>query len=264
MSNNWNSTTLISETHAIDVLAELCGKRWLCRGQPKPYKNLIPSIDREPRQKLSRYEKLNLERQSIDLFQSTARFFADAGEQDSINDDITTLIVLQHYGVYTRLLDWSQSPWVAAYFAVQEYNDKNGELWCFDEPYYEQVGKEQWIRWPETTHGGDPNKFDAKLTAFSVDEPPPWFICVFYTGFHRHKAQQSAYSMTARFGYDHATAIMDLLKDRSRHHLYIIKAEYKSKLRRILHEKHGIWRGSLFPDSAGAADTVRCVVFKGC
>ena len=68
--------------------------------------------------------------------------------------------------------------------------------------------------------------------------------------------------MTARFNYDHATAIKDLLKDNSRHHLYIIKAEHKSMLRRILYEKHGIWRGSLFPDSAGAADMVRRTLFS--
>jgi hypothetical protein len=39
---------------------------------------------------------------------------------------------MQHYGVQTRLLDWTESPLTALYFAVNEtaYHDKDGALWC--------------------------------------------------------------------------------------------------------------------------------------
>jgi hypothetical protein len=37
----------------------------------------------------------------------------------------------------------------------------------------------------------------------------------------------------------------------------VISATLKPDLRKLLREKHGIWRGSLFPDAAGAADTAR-------
>ena len=50
----------------------------------------------------------------------------------------------------------------------------------------------------------------AGLTAFTVEEPPDWFICAFYTGFPRTDAQAGAYTMTARFGRDHADAIARL------------------------------------------------------
>lgn len=43
------------------------------------------------------------------------------------------LFLMQHYGVPTRLLDWSESPLVALYFAVEdksETRDKDGVLWC--------------------------------------------------------------------------------------------------------------------------------------
>jgi hypothetical protein len=37
--------------------------------------------------------------------------------------------LMQHYGVPTRLLDWTQSMWVAAYFAVEREPDEDGAIW---------------------------------------------------------------------------------------------------------------------------------------
>jgi hypothetical protein len=127
----WKTTPLDSENDIFDLLTELRAKRWLGRGQSKPYGNLMPTIDRPPFDNVPRREKLILERQSIDIFRSTARFFSDAGERNAVSSDIGALMVLRHYGVRTRLLDWSSRPEVAAYFAVDdEANDAvHGELW---------------------------------------------------------------------------------------------------------------------------------------
>jgi hypothetical protein len=97
-------------------------------------------------------------------------------------------MVLQHYGVPTRLLDWTHSPYVAAYFAASSKDEEDGEIWSFDEPKYEQVGKEQWKRWPETTSdgSGEASKFAPEITAFMLEEPSAWFVCQFYhEGFPR-------------------------------------------------------------------------------
>lgn len=263
MSHSWPTKELKSVEETLKVLEELCGKRWLCRGQSKDHKNLKPSIDRGEKMKdLSRLEKLKLERQGIELFRSTARFFASPGEQGALTDDIVALMVLRHYEVPSRLLDWSVSPYVAAYFAVcdRDPDHENGEIWCFDEPLYVKEGRKQWKRWPETTKdgSGDPSQFDAKLTAFLLEEPPDWFCCGFYEeGFPRQHAQAGAYTITARFGRDHADAIANLLPRRSSYRRYIISASIRPEIRKILHEEYGIWRGSLFPDSAGAAEFVK-------
>ena len=140
MSHSWKTTHLTSEEHVLDVLAELRGKRWLSRGQPKCYDCLLPSIDRDSRGSLSRREKLVLERRAIYVFRSTVRFFAGPGERGALADDIVALMVLRHYGVPTRLLDWSASSYVAAYFAACCHDNLDGEIWSFDEPQYEQAG----------------------------------------------------------------------------------------------------------------------------
>jgi hypothetical protein len=258
MPSPWTPITLESEAEVIQVFTELQGKRWISRGQANAEYSLVPSIDREGREKFSRRQKLRLERQSIDMFRSTARFFADKGEEDALKTDIQTLMVLRHYGVPTRLLDWSLSPFVAAYFAVEMDDSIDGAIWSFDHDQYVKKGSEQWIKWRHTTNNGDGVSFNGDLTAFTVEDPVDWFVCYFNPlGFPRQNAQHGAYSCTARLGRNHADKISDLLVEDIYYHRYVIPAKFKRGLRKILREEHGIWGGSLFPDSAGAAQTAK-------
>lgn len=175
-------------------------------------------------------------------------------------DDIVALMVMRHYGVPTRLLDWSQSPFVAAFFACGEKpgEAKDGEIWAFSYDKYIFEGNKQWERMPETKRDG---KWEARFTAFTADEPPDWFACGFYIGFPRQTAQDGLYSITSRFERRHDEAIARLLGDPTFYHLYLIPASLKPTLRKRLRESHGIWEGSLFPDSAGAAETVKRHIF---
>jgi len=229
------------------------------RGHPVARLSLAPSIDRGRLRRLSRRDKLELERRAIDTFRATARFFASPGEEGSLGDDFIALAVLRHHGVPTRLLDWSSSLYVASYFAASNLNT-DGDLWTFSYQDYVIEGRKQWERWKETTVGrsGRPEDFNASLTAFVVNEPPPWIVAMFYpAGFPRQNAQRGAYTLTARFNLDHGQGLKTLLVSQDRYHRFVIPAKLKAKLCRLLREEHGVWQGSLFPDMAGAAQTAR-------
>jgi len=263
--SGWNTTRLTTLAEVLEVLLDLKGRRWLCRGQPVAFGNLQPGIDRALVGR-PRLEKLDFERSSIDFLRQTVRYYAAPGERHAMSDDFVALMVLQHYGFRTRLLDWSGSAYVAAHFAVTDesldHETSDAELWSFDEPQYEIAGREQWDKWPETKNSN--GQFDAGLTAFLVDEPPDWVIAAFYSTdeFPRQFAQNGAYTVTARFERDHADALQNLFGSESVDHCrrYVIDHALKPELRRTLRESHGIWRGSLFPDTAGAVATAALVL----
>ena len=268
-NRQWHSKTLETVEETTRVLAELQGLRWLSRGEPECYTSLVPSLDRQPYAGLDRVKKLAIERQSIDWFRSLARDITSEGERASLSDDFIALMVLQQNKLPTRLLDWSFSPYVALHFAVCKSPNDDGVLWAFDEPAFQcGPGPMQWERWPETTSDGSGNRheFDAKLTAFQLENLPDWFTFGYYPkGFPRQNAQQGAYSLTARFGIDHAVAFAGLFEKDSGSHVrrYVIPASLKPELADFVREQHGIWRGSLFPDSAGAAESVRIILDLG-
>lgn len=96
------------------------------RGQPDATFNLIPGV----------YRKnycLNNEKTACARFmwKAPARY-PDCPEY---TDYVAWLMLMQHYRLRTRLLDWTESPLVALYFAIHHTHDcAPGALWVLD-PY---------------------------------------------------------------------------------------------------------------------------------
>jgi len=72
------------------------------------------------------------EQRILRIFKRKAHHFLSAGPLP--DDDFEWLALMQHYGLPTRLLDWTESVLVAAYFAVCDENhaDKNGKIWILN------------------------------------------------------------------------------------------------------------------------------------
>lgn len=64
--------------------------------------------------------------------------FTQQGRIEWLSQDILEVAALaQHYGIPTRLLDWSYDPFVSSYFAASGVTDDSGNLavWCFNAEY---------------------------------------------------------------------------------------------------------------------------------
>ena len=91
------------------------------RGHGKECWSLIPAFYRYESPKRSEHALLTRFRQS-------ATMLLDRPASDSFE----WMFLMQHYGVPTRLLDWSESPLVALYFSVISHEAKDGALWILN------------------------------------------------------------------------------------------------------------------------------------
>jgi FRG domain len=107
--------------------------RFLFRGQGSAAWHLESSFDRWF--KGDRLKKNQVADRLIELFQSEAEGLSI--ERDIWSDQRRRLALAQHHGVPTRLVDWTESPYVAAFFAFGSglssgKEDTQVAIWCLD------------------------------------------------------------------------------------------------------------------------------------
>jgi hypothetical protein len=60
-----------------------------------------------------------------------------------LKDMVSWWTLMQHHGAPTRVLDWTKSPHVAAYFAVESQSEQDGAVWYFHVNKLEETLKER-------------------------------------------------------------------------------------------------------------------------
>lgn len=119
---------------SFDWEGDLTRTTWVFRGLKSVEHELEPSIERaiEPSENWAAFEPLLLAE-----FQSKARLYRNAYDLPQLDDRLSWLALMQHYGVPTRLLDFTYSPYLALYFALRsrgrgERDSPFVKVWAID------------------------------------------------------------------------------------------------------------------------------------
>ena len=154
---------------------------------------------------------------------------------------------MQHHGAPTRLLDWSLSPYIALYFAVERDWDYDGVVWGFA---VNELRKQM-----SEAYGADNATADPKLRSLFDSPTAPAHVSVVSSERYsdRMSRQQGLFTLCTNIMADHGEAIgQHLPGEEGRAHsfrLVIPKASKPDFLRRL--RRMNITALSLFPGPDG-------------
>jgi hypothetical protein len=196
-------------------------KHVIYRGLKDYNYTLIPKVARTPHNK-----------SSINIFES--ELFRIFNERAIIYMDILPenewdwLSVAQHYGLPTRLLDWTRNPLVAAYFAVEKEFDGDSAI---------IVNKNKF-------------RFDSQNSnPFKIEKPGKFIPKQF---FKRIEVQEGLFTIQP----DSSIPLDEFETYSENLEKIIIKNKFRKELKKILF-KYGIHRASLFPDLDGLCKHIK-------
>jgi hypothetical protein len=234
------------------------------RGQPKHYGSVLSKIDRCLKDRNTLQEKLRMERATCQRFREHAPIYLSDVERSLLEPRWLGLVVMQHYGAPTRLLDWTKSSAIAAYFAVSNYYDTDGYILVFSRTKLEAFLKDtkatelnsiKYGEPPNEHRFSDPDWDSAKGNEILMYEDyihifSDWISTYYHRRAHfpRLVAQQGIFTFASKPGLDHWQQIQTMIPDDSLE--VTIKADQKLDILGRLNNT-GINGETLFPGPDG-------------
>ncbi len=243
----------ITEIKDVIEIGKTLTMSWF-RGTSKAWNNLTPGIFRGwfTNDILRQFRGDDIEFDIIENFKRSAPAFTD--KLPDSDDHIEWLLLMQHHGAPTRLLDWTESVLVALYFATNElkYRKEDGEIWAL---YPNALNAKSGI--PGISLSGNPHvRYLAGEPGFSNREKAleelmlgqiPKFPIAFRPPLESLRMYSQFSTFTIHPQPQEQCTIPKLLEDETHLVRYVIPMESKEQIQRDLRNLK-ITRTVLFPD----------------
>ncbi|MGL0949183.1 FRG domain-containing protein [Vibrio vulnificus] len=182
----------------------------------------------------------NYEEVMIERFKSGAHLFLDHLPKN--HDVLSWLAVMQHHGAPTRLLDFSFSPYIALYFAL-ESGCEDAAIYCVDHASMKRVddqmfGENRSEMYEKVMYGEDHNH-DMCLFAFE-----PEFAN------QRLLAQQGLFVIPNHLAHSHEVILREYNMSKRSVHKLVIPKELRFEGLRMLHQMN-ITSSTIYPGLDG-------------
>lgn len=245
-----------------------------CRGAPGGHKAILSSIDVVFGESgADATMKAALERLALERFHQQAPAHLPEYQREILRDPVSALAIMRHHGGPTRLVDWTGSVWVGAFFALQKDFDKDAVLWVFRRDKFDMAVARMYGL--QTPHALPPRGEGARArypgVFFPDDEPrfDDWIVHVYTFGpkFPRLIVQQGHFTIGSRLGLDHAEVIDRVLSskcaDEEPDHWKICISKNVKRQGLIELEQMGITGASMYPGIDGVCTYLREFVAFG-
>jgi hypothetical protein len=231
----------------------------LFRGQSSAAWSLQPSLARELEgSSLKWFQIARLERDLATRFHREAHRELPPAVLSAKDYLLDWWPLMRHYGVPTRLLDWSLSPYVALYFAVAQRWDEDGALWWFKASTLENLmaGRTFGAAYNDASRSLFQSPDDDGVLV-SADPPKMLFVYELKRSIERIGNQQGRFTFCLDPKVDHADVIAELDGYADGPHLgkLVVPKALKAQLLREL-QLMNVTGKSMFPGLDGLGMTL--------
>lgn len=231
---------------------------WYLRGQANCEWSPTSSLCRHFKDNsINSNKAYGIEMTALRTFQSQAHLHISSEILSTVSSIPSWWMLMQHYSCPTRLLDWTSSPFVATYFAVEQLINVDGAIWFFAGPILDTVMTKKYGKIRDYL-----DKIIEPEHAISAVYP---VLGTFHT--ERSAAQQALFTLCCDVQGDHGEIIADTLASHyngDENLLYqftklIIPAELKYEFLSRLYTMN-ITAKTLFPGADGIGRSVSEII----
>ena len=244
--------------------------RWIFRGECRNYGGLTTSLERAAKGVgITGEKRRDLEERLIHEFRRRLHHYSVHVPHPL--DYLEILALMQHYGAPTRLLDWTYSPYVAAYFAMENAKKEDGRcvihavecfkcIWgevqkTFTSTEIDNVFDDQLRKYPHPPEldARDPDLF--KLPVFLFHAPKK---CIFVANPYRLNERLSIQQGVFLMPGDVRDTFVDNFKAAGlKQHSVAIKTDRRTRHEFLLElHRMNISAATLYPGLAGYAQSL--------